>query len=83
MFDINLIDWTEDQLWFQCDFSQPMAISQGQEPDQVAILIHSFDKFIAKKTLKQLNSDYGMLVGTFPKQVKKGVVIEEVKQQVA
>jgi hypothetical protein len=81
-FYLNLKDWTADKLELQVNFTEPLAVSYGDQQDSIitkiknAKLFEPEDGRATRLTKEKLTS-----VATVPQQLPKGVSEKEIEEQ--
>jgi hypothetical protein len=80
-FYLTLKSWTSSNMEINMNFSDPLAVSDGINPDNIVVTIKNPDLFISKETFQKLPGDRTMMAIRMPRQFPEGVDSEAVEHQ--
>ena len=77
-FTVDLVDWTEDQLVINLNFSKPELVSKIDKDFIIANVLHP-EMFTSKESNVALNSSLTKIINMIPRQLPRGIDEESVK----
>jgi hypothetical protein len=80
-FYLTLKSWTSSGMDINMNFSDPLVVSGGLNPDNIVVTIKNPDLFVSKETLMKLPEDKTMMAVSIPRQFPEGLDAEYVEAQ--
>jgi len=75
-FFLEIVEWKNDSMKLNMNFTNPLQVSVGNMNDQVVCTVKNRFLFVSSQSGKVLSEDRLELVKAIPRQVPKGVDVE-------